>query len=156
MRRHSLLAGAALAAALTAACGKPAPEESAPAVTLAPPEPSSATVTSPLGAVTTDYTNEMQAQNLRDQAAALGIDKFNSPRRSDEDEDDTPVSTEEGLARTRRLTRDLAAQRRAIDKDRDKTVVIPHDTPALIPSRKAGAPIEDDPAPAEPKDPETK
>ncbi|MDE2511449.1 MAG: hypothetical protein KGL74_10025, partial [Elusimicrobia bacterium] len=95
MRRNNLLAGAALAAALTAACGKPAPEENAPAVNLAPPEPSSATAASPLGAETSDYTNEMQAQNLRDQAAALGIEKFKSPHQDDEDEDDTPMTTEE-------------------------------------------------------------
>ncbi|MFI5345518.1 MAG: hypothetical protein ACHQ51_04005, partial [Elusimicrobiota bacterium] len=121
------------------------------------PTPSSATLASPLGTQTSDYTNEMQAQNLRDQSTQLGIAKFAQPSAQDDDEERGPmVSAEEGLEHTREMTQQLAAQRRAIDKERNKSVVLPTSTPAIIPTRKEGAPIEPPPDEPTPKGPETK
>ena len=160
MRRNKLVAGAAFAAALTAGCGRgaPAPTDAAPGVTLAAPAPSSATLASPLGAETTDYTNEMQAQNLRDQAAQLGISKFGRPSNqgSETEEVRAPITYDEGMARTKELSRELAAQRHAIDKDKNKTVALPGATPGILPGPKEGAPIETGPEAADPKGPETK
>ncbi len=127
-----------------------------PVITLSPPAPSSATVASPLGAGNSDYTNEMQAQHLRDQAADMGITKFAQPSAQQDEEAGPPLTTEEGMERTRELTKQVAAQRRAIEKGRDKTVALPSSTPGIIPARKEGAPIEPPPDEPAPKDPETK
>ena len=149
-----------LALVLTAGCRREAPAERSgtPGVTLTAPTPSSSTVPSPLGAETTGYTNEMQAQNLRDEAAQLGIRKFGRPSNQgpESEEGAAPLTYDEGLARTRELTQSLAAQRRAIDKGKNKTVALPTTTPGILPGRKEGAPIEPAPDAPSPKDPETK
>ena len=155
--RNKIAVGAAFAAALIAGCRKPAPAPDPGAnVTLAPPTPSSATVASPLGSLTSDYTNEMQAQHLREQASELGITKFTQPSVQQDEDAGPPLTTEEGVERTRELTKQVAAQRRAIEKGRDKTVALPSSTPGIIPSRKEGAPIEPAPDEPAPKDPESK
>lgn len=160
MRRNKLLAGAALAAALSAGCRRAAPAPAAgPDVTLAAPAPSSATIASPLGAQTTGYTNEMQAQSLRDQAAELGISKLSRPgaRGQDGADDGAPPATyDEGMARTKLLTAELKAQNRAINRGKDKTVAIPAEIPAVLLGPKSGGPIEPAPDADGPKGPETK
>ena len=111
---------------------------------------------SPLGADTSDYTNEMQAQHLRDQAAELGISKFAHPSNQPDDDAGPPQTMDEGLAHTREMTQQLAAQRRAIEKEKDRTVSLTRSTPAIIPVKKGGAPIEPAPEEPTPKGPETK
>ncbi len=150
MARNRLVVGAALAAALTAACRRapePTPSPALPAgdVKLSAPAPTAGG----LGAQTTGYTNEMQAQNLRDQAAALGISKLARPsdQGSETDEARPPITYEEGLARTREYSREFEAQRHALEKDKPKSVTLPGVTPAILPGHKEGAPV--DPAPDE-------
>jgi hypothetical protein len=159
-RKNRIVAGAALAAALAAGCRPAAPDTSgvAPGVSLAAPTPSSATVASPLGVETTDYTNEMQAQTLRDEAIKMGITKFGRPSNqgSETEEVRAPLTYQEGLNQTRQLARDLEAQRHVIDKDKNKTVALPSTTPSILPGRKEGSPIESAPDEAGPKDPEIK
>lgn len=159
MARNNLLAGAALAAALTAGCRRAEPPAgAAPGVSLEAPAPSSATLASPLGVETTDYTNEMQAQTLRDEAAKMGISRFGRPsdQGSETEEVRAPLTYQEGLAQTRQLARDLEARRHVIDKDKNKTVALPSAVPSILPGRKEGAPIEPAPDETGPKDPETK
>jgi hypothetical protein len=143
--RNSALAAAALL--LAAACGrKPAaPEpEAAPGVTLA--APSSSTIVSPLGSETTGYTNEMQAQNLREQAAELGISRLAKPSvPGGFDNDNEPHRTltyQEGIERTREMAADAAAQRRAIEGDKNKSVALPTPTPGILAPNREGEPIE--------------
>lgn len=160
MRLSKRLAGAALAAALAAGC-KPAPEPPAPdptgGVTLEAPAPSSATVTSPLAAETTGFTNEMQVQSLRDQAAALGIRRLARPsvQAMDSDEPQRTLTYQEGVERTREMASDAEAERHAIEGDKNKSVAIPTDTAGVLPVNKEGAPIESPPEAPEPKDPKT-
>lgn len=159
-RKNRIVAGAALAAALTAGCRRAEPPSTgvAPGVTLAAPAPSSATAASPLGVETTDYTNEMQAQTLRDEAVKMGITKFGRPSNqgSETEEVRAPLTYQEGLAQTRQLARDLEAQRHVVDKDKNKTVALPSATPSILPGRKEGSPIEPAPDETGPKGPETK
>jgi hypothetical protein len=158
VRRNKRLAGAALAAALCAGCRRAPAPPADNGVSLTAPAPSSATVVSPLGEETTSYTNEMQAQNLRDQAADLGIKKFAQPssQGAETEEIREPLTYDQGLARTKELSRDLEAQRHAIDKDKNKTVALPTGTPSMLPGRKEGSPIETAPDETAPKDPENK
>ena len=157
--RNRLFAGAALAAALAAAC-KPAPPAPAPDPTggakLAAP---AATIPSPLGSGASTYTNEMQAQNLRDQAAQLGITRFarpSAPLGSEAENDHPTITYQEGLDRTRQLAGEIEAERHALEKDKNKTVAIPNQTPAILSGDKRGAPIDGAPDDESPKGPETK
>jgi hypothetical protein len=154
--RIAFLAGAALA--LAAGCGKP-PEPPAPdpsgGVTLAAPPPSP--MTSPLGPATSGYTNEMQAQNLRAEAAELGINRFGKPSVPLASDDGEPsgetqrtITYQEGIQRTRSMAREVEAERHAIDRDKNKTVAIPTTTAGVLPPNKAGAPIE---SPGQAQDP---
>ncbi|HEX4046459.1 MAG TPA: hypothetical protein VH309_01420 [Elusimicrobiota bacterium] len=147
--RRNRLAGAALAAALAAGCRRaPAapPPDPAGGVALAAPAPSSNTVTSPLAADTSDYTNEMQAQNLRDQASQLGIQQLSKPSVDTGDEDDDgphrTITYQEGIERTREMTREVEAERRAIEGDKNKSVALPTPTPGMISAKTDGGPIE--------------
>lgn len=154
--RSSLAALAALTAAL-AACGRSSPppavsEEPSAAPALAAPEPSTTTVSSPLSGQATGYTNEMQAENLRRQAARLGIEKLGEPGAEEEEQARPPVTYEEGLERTREYTREFEAERHALDRDRVKSVALPGETPKVISSGEQGAPL----APDGPEDPGTK
>lgn len=158
MGRNSLVAGAALAAALSAACRRAEPPSAGAAsgVPLEAPAPSSATLASPLGPETSGYTNEMQAQTLREEAAKLGIDRLGKPSEQGSGSDDNraPLTFQEGLEQTRQLSRDLEAQRHALEKDKPRTVALPGQTPRMLPGRREGAPIEPAPDETGPKDPE--
>lgn len=159
MRRNRLLAGTLAAAALAAGCRREKPAETpvlAPP-TLAAPAPSSATTTG-LGAETQGYTNEMQAQNLREQAAELGIRRLAKPSTNGaEPEENRPAITyEEGLERTREYSREFEAQRHALERSKPKSVTLPTGTPGLLTGRKEGAPVEPAPETADPKGPEQK
>ena len=112
-------------------------------MTLTAPAPSSTVVTSPLSADAGSYTNEMQAQNLRDQAAELGIRRFAKPSTDAEpDESHRTITYQEGIERTRAMTRAAEAERHAIERDKIKSVAIPTQTPGILPGNKAGSPIE--------------
>lgn len=145
MRKNKLL-GAALAA-LALGCRKPAPapvKDVTGGVTLDAPAPSSNTVTSPLGPETTGYTNEMQAQNLRDEAAKLGISRLAKPSTlsMESDEPQRTITYQEGIERTREMARDAEAERHAIEGDKNKSVSLPTQTPGSIKDGSGGAPIE--------------
>lgn len=158
MRRNKLLAGVLLSAALAAGCRRAAPApDPAAGVTLSPPTPSSATLASPLGSETSDYTNEMQAQTLREEAQKMGITRFGHPSNQPSDpEDRPPLTYQEGLEQTHQLALDLEARRHVIDKDKNKTVALPGTVPGILPGRKEGRPIEPAPEDSGTKDPETK
>ena len=155
--RNRSLAGAALAAALVGGCRRaPAAPvaDAADGATLA--APSSGTVKSPLGENTSSYTNEMQAQNLRDQAVDLGISRLAKPSTASMDPDERPrrtITYQEGVERTLRITREAESARHAIEGDKNKTVALPTETPGVLPANKAGAPIENAPEDPGPKDP---
>jgi hypothetical protein len=159
--RNKRLAGAALAAALAAGCRRaPAAPvvDAAGGVTLAAPAPSSTVVTSPLGAGASSYTNEMQAQNLRDQAAELGISRLSKPSIASGMDSDAPhrtITYHEVIERTRVMTREAEAERHAIEGDKNKSVAIPTQTPDILPGNKEGSPIEDAPEGPGPKGPAT-
>jgi hypothetical protein len=140
-----------LAFTFAAACQRaPAPSRTSVADDVNLATPSSSTMKSPLGDETTAYTNEMQAQNLRDQAQDLGIDKFAKPTvGSGMDPDERPhrtITYQEGVQRTLKITREAEAARHAIEGDKNKSVAIPTQTPGNLSSDKTGSPID-------PKDP---
>jgi hypothetical protein len=140
--RNSAFLTAALLAAFGAACRRapaPAPEDDASI-----PLPSTTTLAAADAVVNSSFTNEMQAQMLRQEAAKLGIDELSRPGEPGADTGDPrpPISYEEGLARTKRYTKEFEAERRALDSKKPKTVILPGNTPDIIPVRKAGAPIE--------------
>jgi hypothetical protein len=157
--RNRLLAGAVLVAALAAGCRRaPEPEpDPAAGVTLTAP---ARAVVSPLAPATTTYTNEMAAQNFRDEAATLGISRLSHPgeqRQLASDGQTQPITYQEGVDRTRASADEFAAQRHAIERGKDKTVAIPSETAGLIPGRKdGGAPIESAPEETGSKGPENK
>ena len=90
------------------------------------------------------YTNEMQAENLRAQAAELGISKFGKPMEpgSGFEAPRPTITYEEGLERTREMTLEFAAQRRVIDADENEIVALATHTPGVIPKESRGGPIE--------------
>lgn len=131
-----------------AACGrKPAPSEAEPAAGVSLAAPSSSTIASPLGAETTGFTNEMQAQNLREQAAELGIKRLAKPSiQGGFDNDNEPhrtITYQEGIERTRAMAADAEAERRAIEGDKNKSVALPTATPGMLTPNREGSPIAD-------------
>lgn len=150
---RSKAAAVLLLSALAWACRRPKPplpraDEAPPAAALDAPAPSSATIASPLAEGPGAFTNEMQAEGLRDEAARLGIERVSRPEDEDDSEEPRPlVGEEEGLARTRAYARQFEAERHALDRDKVKNVTLPGETPGLMPARKGGAPLE--PAPAD-------
>lgn len=126
-------------------------------MSLEAPAPSSTVVASPLASSGTGYTNEMQAQNLREQAAELGIQRLGKISGGTAEEDERPpISYQEGLARTKAYARQFEAARRQLDRGKPKTVSIPGETPRLLPGAASGAPVETSTGEARPKDPENK
>lgn len=131
--RNKALAAAALTAALAFGCRRSEPpaqtEEPGPAL-----DAPAAMVTSPLSKQTTGYTNEMQAQYIQNQAAALGIQRFAPTDRSNAESYLPPpsISYAEGVARTKEMARALANERHAIDRNKPKSVDLPGTTPQLL------------------------
>jgi hypothetical protein len=155
--RLTVPALAVLTALAAAACRRAeAPEETgdlAPGTTLEAPAPSSGVVKSPLAQPPDGFTNEMQADNLRRQAAALGISRLGKTETAAEqesaEEPPQPLTHEESLARLRHYSQGFASQRRALDRDKTKSVPLAGKTPRLMPRVDAGAPLD-----AGPKDPQ--
>ena len=149
--RPALILAAALA--FGAAC-KRAPV-AAPAETpeLAAPAPSSTLVVTPLDTATTGYTNEMQAAALSKETVEMGIEQFSRdaragdgpPRQSvqapyltDEDRKQRTKDRKARLARARALTLEYTRQRRNMDADRDKSVMLLGSTAGIISGRESG------------------
>lgn len=144
--RNSGLAVAAIL--LAAACGrKPAPPAPDPAQGVSLTAPASSTIVTPLAAETTGYTNEMQAENLRAQAAELGISRLAKPSTPGAfDNDNEPhrtITYQEGIERTREMAAEAEAERRSIEGDKNKSVALPTPTPGMLTPNKEGAPIAD-------------
>ena len=141
--RASVLAALALAAA---ACRRaPAPVGSPTPPGLSAPAPSSTTITLPSDKGTPGFTNEMQADYLRQQSAALGIKHLMPVTHLAAEDEPQPLTYDEGLRRTRDMARSLAAQRRAIDGGKPKSVDIPGNTPRLLQQPDGSAPPADTP-----------
>jgi hypothetical protein len=107
---------------------------------LAVPEPA---VTSPLASSGT-FTNEGQAAFLQGETERLGIERLGKPSdgRGGPEEIREPITPAEGMARTRAMTAQFAARRRAIDRGREKTVNLPGQTPGLLGAGGDGRPLE--------------
>jgi len=138
--------GLVFAALVLAACGrKPAAPESDPAGGVSLAAPSSSTIVSPLAAETTGFTNEMQAQNLREQAAELGISRLAKPSIQggfdNDNEAHRTITYQEGIERTREMAADAEAERHAIEGDKNKSVALPTPTPGILTPNKEGEPI---------------
>jgi hypothetical protein len=99
----------------------------------------------------------MQAENLRGQAADLGISRLAKPSMtSGMDPDEAPrrtITYQEGVQRTLKITRQAEAARHAIEGDKNKSVALPSETPGVLPANKEGAPIENAPEDLGPKGP---
>lgn len=99
-------------------------------------------ITLPLSKSATGYTNEMQAAYLQQQAANLGIKRFAPVTHLGSEDEPAPLTYQEGLERTRQMSAALAAQRRAIDGGKPKSVDLPGMTPRLLQSSSGGdAPV---------------
>lgn len=127
---NRLLAALTAALWIGAAC-KRAPDAAseAPVPELAAPAPSSTFVSTPLDTASTGYTNEMQAENLRKEAAEMEGPPQGPP---------PPLSKAEVRERRRRLrelTRELERMRRGMEGGRDKSVTLPGDTVSPIPGQ---------------------
>ncbi|MFI5361620.1 MAG: hypothetical protein ACHQ49_06600 [Elusimicrobiota bacterium] len=160
--RSKPLVLAASAALFAAGCRQrapaPAPDDAVSPTALEAPAPSSTVVTSPLGSGASGYTNEMQAQNLRAEAAQLGISRFTKPSIETGIDGDGPVrsiTAQEGIQRMRSMAREAETERHAIEGDKNKSVAIPTETPGVLPPNRGGAPIENPAGDAGPKDPQT-
>ncbi len=139
-----------LAASLTAGCRRvsPAPRSAGGEAKLEAPAPSSVTLAGLLSIVSTGYDNVQQAHYLQEESKRMGISNLDKPSgrtgESGEASDDL-LSYEEGIERTKILTKQFSAQRRAIDKGRPKPIGLEGTTPDIIPSKPQGRPIEDAP-----------
>ncbi|MDE2491753.1 MAG: hypothetical protein KGM24_12980, partial [Elusimicrobia bacterium] len=124
----------------------PAPEPPpAAGVDLTPPAPSSSLVITPLDKAATGYTNEMQAENLRQQVKQLGIRQISLPTEENvaDQGERPPVSYDEGLARTRAYARQFQAQRYEMTRaERERTVSVrPGDVPRDLSQGPGGSPV---------------
>ncbi len=116
---------------------------------LAPPEASSLLVVTPLDKAAADYTNEMQADNLRRETAELGIRTVNQRAAEDEanhEESKVPIAGK--LEQLREMRLELTRLRHGIESAYDKSVALPGPTVTLISRRESGGvigPFEDVP-----------
>lgn len=155
--RRSLLSVVLLASA----CGRvpETPRSAGGEATLEAPTPSSVTLAGLLSVTSTGYSNVEQARYLQDEAKRLGIANLDKPSSGQTGEVGeaplAPVPYEEGMERTKSLSRQFAAKRRAIEKGQPKAVDLKGTTPGIIPGKPQGGPIEAAPEDG-PKDPENK
>jgi hypothetical protein len=145
---------------LAAGCGAApeAPRSSGGDARLEAPTPSSVTLSGLLSVVSTGYSNVQQARYLQEEAKRLGISNLAKPSgetgESGESPSD-PIPYEEGIERTRSMSKQFAAQRRAIEKGQPKAIDLKGTTPGIIPGKPQGGPIEGAPEDG-PKDLEKK
>lgn len=136
----------AAALLLGAACKRapaPVPDETPD---LAPPEPSSSLVVSPLDSATTGFTNEMQAANLTKETSDLGIQHISKHIEEGQGEAErrgpppplSEVEKKERMAQLKEMREEFTRMRRGIDAQRDKTVSLPGNTAAIIKGRESG------------------
>ncbi|OGS38865.1 MAG: hypothetical protein A2506_07795 [Elusimicrobia bacterium RIFOXYD12_FULL_66_9] len=149
-----------LLAALAAGC-RPADEEPRSAggnADLEAPVASTVTLAGLLRAATTGYDNAQQARYLQEESKRLGISRLEKPSGPTGESNGPPrdpIGYEEGIERTKTMTKDFAAQRRAIEKGQPKAIGLEGTTPGMLPGKPQGGPIEDAPEDG-PKDPEKK
>jgi len=143
LKSYAWLAAALL---LVAAC-KRAPEPAPPETPeLAPPAPSSSLIATPLDAAATGYTNEMQAANLSRETTELGIQHISKHvEEGDPDRDAraapprlSEVEKQERVEQLKEMGQEFSRLRRGIDSARDKSVVLPGSTAAIIKGRESG------------------
>lgn len=132
---------------LAAACGRPpeAPRSAGGTANLDAPTPSSVTLTGLLSATSTGYDNAQQARYLQEEAKRLGISKLDKPSGETGEPGEPPaksVTYEEGVERTKSMSKQFAAQRRAIDKKQPKAIGLEGTTPGRIPGKPQGGPVE--------------
>lgn len=145
-RRTNRLAVLAAALLLSAACKRAPVEVPAETPDLPPPESSAALVVTPLDNATTGFTNEMQAAHLSRETNELGIQHIS--KHLDEGDADradagppppmSAVEKKERLEQLKEMSSQFSRMRRGIDAHRDKAVVLPGSTAAIIPGRKSG------------------
>ncbi|MCM2305401.1 MAG: hypothetical protein NDJ72_11905, partial [Elusimicrobia bacterium] len=146
IRRPDPLLALAAALLLGAACKRaPAP---VPAETpeLAPPEPSSSLIATPLDSATTGFTNEMQAAALTKETSEMGIQHISKhieegdsgAERRGPPPPMSEVEKKERMAQLKEMREEFTRMRRGIDAQRDKTVVLPGTTAAIIKGRESG------------------
>ena len=146
---------------LASACGRApeAPRSPGGDAKLEAPTPSSVTLTGLLSVMSTGYSNAEQARYLQDEAKRLGIADLDKPSSGQTGEvgeaPPDPVSYEEAIERTKSLSKQFAAQRRAIERGQPKAIDLKGTTPGMIPGKPQGGPIEAAPE-AGPRDLETK
>ena len=93
-----------------------------------------------LRTASTGYTNEMQAENLRKQAAEMeGPPQGPPPPPS-------KAEIRQRRQRLRELTRELSRMRSGMDSAQDKSVALPGDTVAPLPKQEADGALSVDPA----------
>ena len=101
------------------------------------------TVKIPLTAGASGYDNESQVLFIQEESKRLGIETLN--RGADADERPEPVTYEQGLARTKHLSRQFELQRLAIEKAKGAASGVGGSTPEVRSEKENGGPIE--PAP---------
>lgn len=135
---------AAAALLFGAACKRASVELPGQTPELTPPAPSSSLVMTSLDKAATGYTNEMQAAHLKKQAAMLGIQQIGrhiKDGKSGQENRDAPaplseVETRGRMAQLKEMRLEFTRMRRSIDDARDKSVVLPGSTTAIIPRLK--------------------
>ena len=146
IRRPDPLLALTAALLLGAACKRapaPAPEETPE---LAPPEPSSSLIATPLDSATTGFTNEMQAAALTKETSEMGIQHISKhieegdsgAERRGPPPPMSEVEKKERMAQLKEMREEFTRMRRGIDAQRDKTVVLPGTTAAIIKGRESG------------------
>ncbi|MDP3542870.1 MAG: protease complex subunit PrcB family protein [Elusimicrobiota bacterium] len=137
---------AAAALLLGAACERsPSPVvEETPE--LAPPEPSSSLIATPLDSATTGFTNEMQAVHLTKETTEMGIQHISKNIEEGAPVQDrratrpplSEVEKKERMEQLKEMRKEFTLMRRGIDAERDKTVALPGTTAAIIKGRESG------------------
>lgn len=139
-----------LALLVASACHPPAeePRSTGADMRLDAPAPSSVTLAGLLSTANTGYDNVQQARRLQEESKHLGIATLDTTSEQIDENVGAPREAapyDEVVAHTREMTRQIAAQRQAMDKGRPKPVGLDGSTPALIPGKPQGGPIEGGP-----------
>jgi len=111
-----------------------------------------------LSTASTGYDNVQQARYIQEESRRLGISSLDMPSGQTGEVGEAPLDPipyEEAIERTKSLSKQFAAQRRAIERGQPKAIDLKGTTPGLIPGKPQGGPIESAPEDG-PKDPETK
>lgn len=113
---------------------------------LAPPEPSSSLIATPLDSASTGFTNEMQAANLTQETSELGIQHISKHIEEGDPGQErrgpppplSDVEKKERMEQLKEMREEFTRMRRGIDAQRDKTVALTGSTAAIIKGRESG------------------